>query len=305
MRKSRLDAGEDEKMPAITYGEAVAVSPRVRRITARNPGRMTGPGTNTYVVGQEALALIDPGPLVDEHIEAIVRLFGERLKWILVTHTHRDHSPAARPLAERTGAQLVGNVIPDDGYQDTSFTGARAVAQDECIRTPEFTLRAVLTPGHVSNHVCWLVEEDGLLMTGDHIMGGSTVVIVPPAGDMQAYIASLTRMLDYPLRHIAPGHGDLIEEPAAEIRHLIAHRLKREAKVVTALARLGRASIEALTPAVYDDVDPAMHGWAALSLHAHLIKLERDGRARVQGDEWALLPDARQKDSEKLIEPNL
>ena len=276
-------------MPAISYGEAVTVSPRVRRITAPNAGRMTGPGTNTYIVGRDQLALIDPGPLIDEHVEAIVRLFGERLKWVLVTHTHRDHSPAAVPIAERTGAELIGNIIPNDGYQDPSFTRARALAQDEQLATPEFTIRALLTPGHVSNHVCYLVEEDRLLVTGDHIMGGSTVVIVPPAGNMKDYLASLERMLKYDVDYIAPGHGDLIAEPAAEIRALIAHRLKREGKVVAALRRLGAADVESLTPAVYDDVDPVMHPWAALSLHAHLIKLETEGRAAIAGTQWSLL----------------
>ncbi len=273
-------------MPDIRYGEPVPVSPRVRRITAPNAGRMTGLGTNSYLVGERELALIDPGPLLDVHVEALARACGDRLRWILVTHTHRDHSPAARPLAELTGAELVGNVIANDGYQDETFHGARAVAQDECLVTPEFTLRALLTPGHVSNHVCYLVEEDGLLVTGDHVMGGSTVVIVPPAGNMRDYIASLERMLAYRLAHIAPGHGDLIAEPEREIRHLIAHRLKREAKVAAALAAHGPCALETLTPVVYDDVDPALHGWAALSLTAHLIKLQEDGRVGRDDGRW-------------------
>jgi glyoxylase-like metal-dependent hydrolase (beta-lactamase superfamily II) len=140
----------------------------------------------------------------------------------------------------------------------------------------------------VANHVCYLLEEDRILITGDHIMGGSTVVIVPPAGDMGDYIASLERMLAYDFDHIAPGHGDLIAEPAREIRHLIAHRLKREAKVVDALHSAGPQSLAALVPTVYDDVDPALHGWAAHSLLAHLLKLERDGRARQDGERWLL-----------------
>lgn len=275
-------------MPEITYGEAVRIAPRVRRITAPNAGVMTGPGTNSYLVGESELALVDPGPAIDEHIEAIVTQFGAQLRWVIVTHTHRDHSPAARPIAERTGATLVGNVIANDGHQDETFTGARAVAQDDRIEGPDFTLRALLTPGHVSNHVCWLVEEDRLLITGDHVMGGSTVVIVPPAGDMADYIDSLRRMLDYDIDTIAPGHGDVIGDVEAEIRHLIAHRLKREQKVVDALQALGTAELERITPVVYDDVDPKLHGWAARSLHAHLIKLEREGRAWQDGERWAL-----------------
>ncbi len=275
-------------MPEIQYGVAVEVSPRVRRVTAPNSGRMTGPGTNTYLVGERQLAMIDPGPAIAEHIDALERICAGRLRWILVTHTHRDHSPAAHELAQRTGAELIGNVIPNDGFQDESFSGARALAQDDVLGTDEFTIRALLTPGHVSNHICYLIEEDGLLMTGDHIMGGSTVVIVPPHGNMQHYIESLRRMLDYEVQFLAPGHGDLIGNPHGEIEHLIAHRLKREAKVVDALTKLGTVSIETLTPVVYDDVDPIMHSWAALSLHAHLLKLRDDGRAREQDARWTM-----------------
>ena len=275
-------------MPEITHGTATAVSARIRRITAPNPGRMTGPGTNTYIVGEHELAVIDPGPTIDSHIDALVDICGQRLKWILVTHTHRDHSPAALPLAERTGAALVGNVIPDDGYQDTSFAGARAMAQDDIIANSEFSIRALLTPGHVANHVCYLIEEDRILITGDHMMGGSTVVIVPPAGNMKDYIESLERMLNYDIEYVAPGHGDLIAKPAEEVRRLIAHRLKREAKVAEALTHLAPSTVMELVPTVYDDVDPAMHQWAALSLHAHLLKLEAEGRAQVDGEAWTL-----------------
>ena len=276
-------------MPEIRYGEAVEVASRVRRVTAPNSGRMTGPGTNTYLVGARELAMIDPGPDLPQHVDALERICAGRLRWILVTHTHRDHSPAAHTLAERTGAELIGNVIPNDGLQDESFSGARALAQDDVLRTDEFTIRALLTPGHVSNHICYLIEEDGLLMTGDHIMGGSTVVIVPPHGNMQHYIESLRRMLNYEVQFLAPGHGDLIGNPRGEIEHLIAHRLKREAKVVEALQKLGTVSIETLTPVVYDDVDPVMHSWAAMSLHAHLLKLRDDGRAREQDARWSML----------------
>lgn len=276
-------------MPEIKYGEAVVVSPRVRRVTAPNSGRMTGPGTNTYLLGEREVAMVDPGPDLPEHVDALERICAGRLRWIFVTHTHRDHSPAAHALAARTGAELVGNVIPNDGFQDTTFSDARRLAQDDVLKTDEFTLRALLTPGHVSNHICYLVEEDALLMTGDHIMGGSTVVIVPPHGNMQHYIESLRRMLNYRVEYLAPGHGDLIGNPRGEIEHLIAHRLKREAKVVAALESLGTASIEKLTPVVYDDVDPVMHSWAAMSLHAHLLKLRDDGRASEQDAVWRML----------------
>ena len=273
-------------MPVITHGELIQVSPNVRRITATNASRMTGPGTNSYVIGREELALVDPGPAEDAHIEAIIRLCGDKLKWVLVTHTHRDHSPAAKPIADATGAELIGNVIDNDGFQDDSFTHARTLRQDDTIETEEFSLRALLSPGHVSNHICYLVEQDRLLMTGDHVMAGSTVVIIPPAGNMKHYIESLQRMLDYDIEYFAPGHGDLIANPHDEIRHLIAHRLKREEKVFDALQKISPAAVIDLVPVVYDDVDPALHGMAAKSLHAHLIKLELDGRAAVENDIW-------------------
>lgn len=276
-------------MPDISYGEATDISPQLRRITAPNKGVMTGPGTNSYVVGTKEVALIDPGPEIDTHIEAIIRLFGDRLKWILVTHTHRDHSPAARILADRTGAELIGNVIKNDGYQDTSFQNARFVGQDECIETPEFTIRAVLTPGHVSNHVCYYLEEDQILITGDHIMGGSTVVIVPPAGNMKDYIESLELLSKYEIAFIAPGHGDVIENPQEEIRHLIAHRLGREKKVIDALKLIAPADVEELVTVVYTDVDESLHTWAAKSLHAHLLKLQLENQVQEHQTKWSFI----------------
>lgn len=276
-------------MPDISYGEATDISPQLRRITAPNKGIMTGPGTNSYVVGTKEVALIDPGPEIDTHIEAVIRLFGDRLKWILVTHTHRDHSPAARILADRTGAELIGNVIENDGYQDTSFQNARLVGQDECIETPEFTIRAVLTPGHVSNHVCYYLEEDQILITGDHIMGGSTVVIVPPAGNMKDYIESLELLSKYEIAFIAPGHGDVIENPQEEIRHLIAHRLGREKKVIDALKLIAPADVEELVTVVYTDVDESLHTWAAKSLHAHLLKLQLENQVQEHQTKWSFI----------------
>ncbi|MGR8949735.1 MAG: MBL fold metallo-hydrolase [Gammaproteobacteria bacterium] len=275
-------------MPAITHGELIQVSPNVRRITATNASRMTGPGTNSYVVGHKELALVDPGPAERAHMDAIINLCGDKLKWVLVTHTHRDHSPAAAEIAAATGAELIGNVIENDGFQDDSFQNARPLAHDDKIETEEFTLRALLSPGHVSNHICYLVEQDRLLMTGDHVMAGSTVVIIPPAGNMKHYIESLQQMLDYDIEYFAPGHGDLIDKPHEEIHYLIQHRLKREEKVANALRDNGPSTVAALVPIVYEDVDAALHGMAAKSLHAHLIKLELDGHASVVDDVWTM-----------------
>jgi glyoxylase-like metal-dependent hydrolase (beta-lactamase superfamily II) len=270
------------------YGQAVTLTPRLRRVTAPNSGPMTGPGTNTYLIGSAEIAMVDPGPAIDSHIEALINIVGERLRWIFVTHTHRDHSPAAQAVAAATGAELVGNVIDNDGFQDPTFANARAVANDDLLKTREFSLRAILTPGHVSNHVCYLLEDDRILLTGDHVMGGSTVVIIPPAGDMAHYIGSLERMLGYELGHLAPGHGSLIGDPHGEIERLIAHRLKRERKVAEALAGSGPCPLETLLPVVYDDVDKSLHSMAAKSLLAHLLKLVGDGRAQRKGDDWIL-----------------
>ena len=260
------------------HGVVEALSQRVRRIVAPNPGPMTGPGTNTYIVGETDLVVIDPGPAVKAHIEAILDCVGDRLRVIACTHTHPDHSPAAAVLAEATGAALVGRVTEDDRHQDLTFQPKVQIEDDEQVAGEGWTLRAIRTPGHVDNHVCYLLEEEGMVFAGDHIMNGSTVVIVPPGGNMSHYIASLKRLLDYDVRYVAPGHGDLISDCRGEVEKLIRHRLMREAKVVGALTD-SPISMDDLVVRVYDDVDPIMHEWAKLSLLAHLIKLEEEGRA--------------------------
>ena len=274
----------------IVHGKPVRVSDRVRRITADNIGPMTGPGTNTYLVGERQVAVVDPGPDDPAHIDAILNACGDRLTWILATHTHPDHSPAAAVLAASTGATVLGNCLSDnDGYQDESFSPQRGFVHDESLSSEEFSIRAIHTPGHVDNHICFLVEEDGLLLTGDHIMQGSTVVIIPPHGDMKDYIASLQLLLEYPLRALGPGHGLIIDDPVNEIEGLIAHRLGREAKVLETLCSVGHGSLDALTPLVYDDVDSRLHPIARCSLLAHLIKLEKEGRALRDEEIWRFL----------------
>ncbi|MEL0305866.1 MAG: MBL fold metallo-hydrolase [Halieaceae bacterium] len=269
------------------HGEVRSLSPRVRRIVAPNPGPMTGPGTNTYVIGDTELAVIDPGPAIPSHVEAILACVGERLRYVVCTHTHPDHSPGAAVLAAKTGATLVGRVTADDRHQDLTFQPEAQVEDDARIAGDGWTLRAIRTPGHVDNHVCYLLEEEGVVFAGDHIMNGSTVVIVPPGGSMAHYIASLKRLLEYDVRTVAPGHGDLIPDCRAEVEKLVRHRLMREAKVARALV-LEPQSLDTLVVSVYDDVDPAMHEWAKLSLLAHLIKLESEGRSvrsSVAGEE--------------------
>ena len=254
---------------------------RVTRLTAPNPGVMTGPGTNTYLVGgQGPLAVIDPGPADESHIARILEAGAGRIRWILTTHTHRDHSPAAAALKAATGATVLGRRAPEGASQDTAFRPDREPADGERIDCGGFHLKAIHTPGHASNHLCYLLEETRMLFTGDHVMQGSTVVINPPDGDMRAYLASLERLLEEDLAIIAPGHGYLIGGPHREVRRLIAHRLGREAKVTAALGRLVEPTLDELVPAVYDDVPPRLHPMAARSLSAHLDKLLAEGRAR-------------------------
>jgi glyoxylase-like metal-dependent hydrolase (beta-lactamase superfamily II) len=265
-------------------GYITELSPQVRRIVAPNPGPMTGPGTNTFLLGRDQIIVLDPGPLIDEHVERILEAGEGRISAIVCTHTHRDHSPAWQPLAQATGATVYGAVAANDPHQDETFSPGVALEHEMAITTSELELVAIHTPGHVSNHFCFLLREEGMLFAGDHIMNGSTVVIIPPGGDMAAYIASLQRLLDYPLASIAPGHGELIHEPRAEIERLVAHRLGRERKVAAGLEAVGPCDLDALVRVVYDDVDEALHEWAKLSMTAHLIKLEQDGRAQQQPD---------------------
>ena len=271
------------------HGVAFRLNNRVRRLVAPNPGMMTGPGTNTYLLGDEDVAVLDPGPLIDEHVDAILRAGAGRIRWIVATHTHPDHSPAWLPLHAATGAEVIGAKPWDDRFQDDTFNPDREVSDQDVLQTGEFTLRALHTPGHVGNHYCYLLEEEGMLFTGDHIMQGSTVVIVPPSGDMKAYIDSLTLLLDYPLRSLAPGHGGVIEDPVGTVEWLVKHRLGREQKVLDGLEQLGSANLDELVLVVYDDVDKQLHEMAKLSMTAHLIKLQREGRARCgEGQRWSL-----------------
>jgi glyoxylase-like metal-dependent hydrolase (beta-lactamase superfamily II) len=275
---------------SIVPGEVVELNDFVRRITAPNPGVMTGPGTNTYLIGRKTLALIDPGPADDAHIARLIEAAGKRLRWIFCTHTHRDHSPAARAVKAATGAEVLGMPPPSDGRQDETFAPDRVLAHGDTVDCGEFALRAVHTPGHASNHICYLFDYKGFLFTGDHVMQGSTVVIAPPDGDMTAYLSSLEALLALDVRAYAPGHGHVITTPHEEARRLIAHRLKREQKVVDALAKRHPATLDELIGLVYDDVPERLHPVARRSLHAHLIKLEREGRAHGQDGRWRPAP---------------
>lgn len=275
-------------MAVIVPGERVQLSTRVARITAPNPGMMTGPGTNAYIVGGERLALIDPGPDSEAHLATLLAAVGDRLRWILCTHTHHDHSPGARALKAATGAEVIGMPAPQHANQDATFAPDRVLRHGDVLDCGAFTLRAVHTPGHASNHVCYLLEREKLLFTGDHVMQGSTVVISPPDGDMIAYLASLEALLTLDIVRIAPGHGHPIDTPHDEARRLIAHRLKREQKVIDAFGANNPATLDELLSIVYADTPERLHAVARRSLHAHLLKLEREGRVWQQGERWKL-----------------
>jgi glyoxylase-like metal-dependent hydrolase (beta-lactamase superfamily II)/8-oxo-dGTP pyrophosphatase MutT (NUDIX family) len=272
----------------IQPGIAKRLDRYVTRLTAPNPGAMTGPGTNTYLVGESDIAVIDPGPALESHIAKILETGAGRIRWILTTHTHMDHSPATAALKAATGALVLGRPAPAGASQDQGYRADRVLADGERVALGNLHLRAVHTPGHASNHLCYLLEETRMLFTGDHVMQGSTVVINPPDGDMRAYLASLEKLLAEDIAIIAPGHGYLIGAPHKEVKRLVAHRLAREAKVAAALKRRGAATLEELVPDVYDDVSPKLHPVAMRSLTAHLDKLVAEGRARQASGRYIL-----------------
>ena len=277
-------------------GEAVRLSPRLIRVTANNGSMMTGPGTNTYLVGGGATnewAVIDPGPPDDAHVEAILAAAPGAIRWIFVTHTHKDHSPATVALKAHTGARVFGRVADHPQWQDLTFAPDVHLEGGERFTLPGpdgevSTLRAVHTPGHASNHLCYLLEEEKLLFTGDHVMQSSTVVINPPDGAMADYIASLRALCELDLDWLAPGHGFLMAQPRRAMEGIVAHRLKREAMVLAAVRELAPANAQALLAKVYADVPPRLHAMAMRSLTAHLFKL-RDEAGVVEADGlWSL-----------------
>ncbi len=280
-------------------GVPVWLSPRVLRVTAGNGSMMTGPGTNSYFLGapgSDDWALLDPGPDDAAHVAALLAAAPGRISRILVTHTHKDHSPAAAAIAAATGAPCYGRVADHPEWQDTGFRPQHVLEDgDRLTLGAGVTLRAIHTPGHASNHLCYLLEEEKLLFTGDHLMQGSTVVINPPDGDMVAYLASLRRLLDIELDWLAPGHGFLIDQPHAVVHKTIAHRLGREAKVLAGLQALGAsadAGVDeaALLAQVYADTPRQLHAMAQRSLRAHLHKLVADGRVAAEADQrWRLV----------------
>lgn len=258
--------------------ELVEIAPRIVRLTAPNPSVMTGPGTNTYLIGERDLVVVDPGPEDDAHLDAIAAAaegYG-RIRAILVTHHHSDHAPGAKGLSQRCGAEVLGWGAVG------GFTPDRTISEGDVVEAGDLAVRAVHTPGHASDHLCFLVEEPArLLLSGDHLMGGSTVVIAPPDGDMAAYLHSLDRLLgERPvLDAIVPGHGPVLSDPIAVISEVKAHRLARETAVLAALRRRQDATVEQIVADVYVDVPELLHPIARYSVWAHLLKLRDDGEA--------------------------
>jgi glyoxylase-like metal-dependent hydrolase (beta-lactamase superfamily II) len=259
-----------------TAGASVTLAPGIRRVRAPNAGMMTGSGTNTYLFGEREVTVLDPGPDDPIHLRNILAAAGSKIRWVAVTHTHRDHSPLAAELARTTGARLLGLPPPADGRQDERFQPQYLPSDGERLELGDVALIAIHTPGHASNCVCYLEPKERIVFTGDHVLGGVSPVILPPDGEMAAYLDSLVKLASYDFERIAPGHGELLSHGKQVIEDLRAHRLARERKVLQAIG--AGATLDDLTPKVYDDVPAERHEWAKLTLRAHLIKLEREGR---------------------------
>lgn len=294
--------------PAVIHGEAVRLEPGLRRITCPNPGPMTFTGTQTYILGEGQVAVIDPGPVDEAHLEAVLAALapGENVHAIVLTHTHIDHSPGVAPLVARTGAPTYGFgphgagmsermiALSASGAQfgggeggDRTFKPDNLLADGERLQGPGWAMTAIHTPGHISNHLAFAIEADGMapgaVLSGDHVMGWSTSIVSPPDGDMAAYMASLRKLQGRGDRVFYPGHGHPIQDPEGMIAHLIAHREGRTAQILDALsAEAGRSPAE-LAAAIYTEVDPRLLPAAARNVFSVLIGLVEDGRAEHDG----------------------
>jgi glyoxylase-like metal-dependent hydrolase (beta-lactamase superfamily II) len=284
------------------YGVLAPRSPLVRRLLARNPSPFTFTGTGTFVVGHPGgtVAVIDPGPNDPAHIAALLAtLAGETVSHIVITHTHMDHSPAAPALQAVTGASIVGCaplVLSDDGPRadagfDATYAPDQVMADGDTIHGPGWTLTAVHTPGHTSNHLCYALEQEKALFTGDHVMGWSTTVVAPPDGDMADYMASLQKLIGRDDAIYHPTHGEPVTDPQRFVRHLLGHRRQRETQVLRAIDE-GLVTIPAMVAAMYAMVDKRLHPAAGRSVLAHLIDLEQRGQVVHSGDSWARAGDA-------------
>ena len=261
----------------------------IKKITANNGGIFTGKGTNTYLIGKEDITLIDPGPNIPEHIDKILSVGKNKIKRILVTHTHTDHSPAALPISKKLNIPMFGRLVDRESqWEDETFIPDNVLSHGDEISTDEYSLETIHTPGHASNHLCFYIKEIKCLLTGDHIMDGSTVVIAPPDGNMTEYINSLRLLEEYEINYFAPGHGNIMKEPTKTINSIIRHRLSRESKVFRCVEKKQNSNINELLLLVYDDVPEMLHPIAKMSLLAHLIKLEEDGKLKNYENTYSL-----------------
>lgn len=282
-------------MTDVQAGQAILLEPLVSRVLAPNPSPYTYTGTETYVVGTGRVAVIDPGPDDPVHVAALLRVIGDRpVEAILCTHTHRDHSPAARALKAVTAAPIIGCAalaLTDLGPRaDASFDGDyvpdRVLADGETVRGPDWTIAAVATPGHTSNHLCFGLRESGALFTGDHVMGWSTTVVSPPDGDMTAYMESLEKLAGREQDRVYyPAHGDPVERPQRFVRGLMGHRRQREGQILRSLKE-GPKTIPEMVEKMYVGIDPRLFGAAGRSVLAHLIDLQARGLAADEGETW-------------------
>lgn len=281
------------------YTVAERLGPLVRRVLARNPSPFTYTGTQSYIVGDGSnVAVIDPGPDEVEHLDALLAAIGDaQVAAICCTHTHRDHSPAASPLAARTGAPIIGCApltLDDEGPRadaafDPAYTPDRVLADGEAIPGEGWTLRGVATPGHTSNHLCFALEETGALFTGDHVMGWSTSVVSPPDGDMTAYLESLSKLYEREQDTVYyPAHGPAIDRPRQLVRGMIGHRRSRE-KQIQRQIEAGRTQIPEMVAHMYKGVDERLWPAAGRSVLAHLIDLEKRGITARHEEQWTLV----------------
>jgi len=276
------------------YGECVKIGERIHRVLAPNPGPFTFKGTGVYIIGTRDVAVIDPGPNLPIHIEALKRaLAGKNVSHILLTHAHNDHSPAAAPLKEWTGAKTVAygphgpgssdNETKVEEGADRAFMPDVRIKDGDILKGGGYTIECVFTPGHTSNHMCYALKEEKALFTGDHVMGWSTTVVAPPDGDMAAYRASLGKLLARDDRILWPTHGGPIRDPRPFLQAYLDHRAEREAQIITCL-RENVQRIPDIVARLYADVDKRLHPAAARSVLAHLIELEDEGRVTRDGD---------------------
>jgi len=274
------------------YGNCDKISPLIRRIIANNPGPFTFTGTGTYIIGKENLAIIDPGPIDQNHFDAIIKSTkGQTITHIFLTHNHNDHSPLAKKLKEETGAKIYFKTLTSDfedndkfeeGY-DKNIEGDIELSDGDLVETSEWTIEAIHTPGHTSNHMCYSLLDEEILFSGDHVMGWSTTVIVPPDGNMNDYINSLKKLLKRSEKDFCPTHGPIIENPKDILEKYITHRMERERQIINAI-KSGKNKIPDIVKTIYKDIDVGLHPAAAMSTLAHLKRMEKNNEIKISGE---------------------